>query len=220
MAAALEQLDDAKSDFIANVSHELRTPLTSMRLSLANLTDGVAGPLEDRQAVALHRIQSDAERLIKLVDDLLAMARLEAGVEHVASIELDLAELARAVASSLESLASERDVRIVVTGDGRALADSSMLTRVLTNLVDNAIKFSPDGGQVSVEVGDDVLCVRDQGPGLESETMFERFRQGDAEGVKNRGAGLGLSIVKKLVELCGGTITATNDAGACFTVKL
>src|SRR5262245_6325137 len=220
MAGALHELDRVKSEFVANVSHELRTPLTSLKLSVANLLDGVVGEVDPSQRATLRRIQGELERLIRLVNQLLEMARLDAGAIELKRERVELNELAREVAASLEPLASEHAVRIEIEGAGAVRADRSMLQRVLLNLLDNAIKFSPPRGTVRVLVGDGGFRVQDQGPGIETSFAFEAFRQGKQHGVKNPGVGLGLAIVRRLVELNEGRVRIESGEGAGLFVEL
>jgi two-component system, OmpR family, sensor histidine kinase BaeS len=223
MADALERLDSAKSEFVGNVSHELRTPLTSIKLSIANLQDGVLGPLDPRQEAALSRLGGDVDRVIALVNTLLELARIEAGAVAPRRAPLELHALCREAAQALEPLAQKKEIAIKVRGEGRALGDPEMLVRVVSNLLDNALKFTPAGGQVAVEVAQGKLTVSDSGPGVELADPFGKFVQGESAGVKHRGAGLGLAISKKLVELMGGEIRlAPREAagGAVFVVEL
>jgi signal transduction histidine kinase len=220
MAESLEGLDRAKSDFVAHVSHELRTPLTSLRLSVENLLDGVRGELAPAQRETLARVRGDLERMERLVEDLLELARLEAGAVRPAREAVDLAALAREAAQDLAPAAAQRGVRIEVDGAGHARCDAGLMRRVLANLLDNAVKFSPQGGRVVVAVREDELCVADQGPGVSSERVFERFHKEHA----GPGAGLGLSIVKKLVELQDGQVgigppREDERSGAVFVVR-
>jgi signal transduction histidine kinase len=218
MAAALAELDRAKSEFVGNVSHELRTPLTSMKLGLANLLDGVVGGLEPAQRTALARVQSELERLIALVNQLLEMARLDAGAVVPRSEPVELAPLARSVAESLAPLAAERGIDVRVEGAGTVRADPSMLRRVLLNLLDNALKFAPAGSAVTVRVGPRGLRVEDHGPGLDPDVAFRSFRQGAQDGVRNPGVGLGLAIVKRLIELEGGSVRIERPASGSGTI--
>jgi signal transduction histidine kinase len=220
MAAALSELDRAKSEFVASVSHELRTPLTSMKLSLANLLDGVVGEVTPAQRTALVRVQGELERLILLVNQLLEMARLEAGAVAPRIEPLELAPLARATAESLAPLAAERGLEVRVEGEATVRADPGMLRRVLLNLLDNAIKFAPAGSVVTVRVGPRGFRVEDRGPGLDPDVAFESFRQGTQHGVKHPGVGLGLAIVKKLVELNAGTVRVERPDAAHGTVMV
>ncbi|MEM7308330.1 MAG: HAMP domain-containing sensor histidine kinase [Planctomycetota bacterium] len=220
MAAALHQLDQAKSEFIGNVSHELRTPLTSLRLTVANVLDGVTGDVSPAQRTALERVRRELARLSALVDDLLELARLEAGVVEPKCERVDLALLSSDCAESLAPTADERGVTVEVHGAGEARADPAMVRRVLLNLLDNAIKFSPEGSGVRVRVGPARIEVEDEGPGGVPEDAFERFRQGGRDGVKHGGAGLGLAIVERLVAMHGGRVSVTCDGGATFRVDL
>ncbi len=220
MAGALHELDRVKSEFVANVSHELRTPLTSLKLSVANLLDGVIGEVDPRQRAALERVQGELERLIRLVNQLLEMARLEAGAVEPKRERVELEPLAREVAAALEPLAGEHAIRIEIEGTGAVRADRSMVQRVLMNLLDNAIKFSPARGTVKVVLAPGGFRVQDQGPGVETSFTFEPFRQGHQHGVKNPGVGLGLAIVRKLVELNEGSLRVESGAGAGLVVEL
>ena len=226
MAAALDQLDTAKSEFVGNVSHELRTPLTSMRLSIANLMDGVVGELDERQQRTLGRVQRELDRLIAMVSELLEMARLEAGMVEPVQAAVDLAELAEACAQGRRVEAALRGVNIEVTGSGLALADGAMVRRVLDNLLDNALKFSPEQGSVRIAIEGSRFRVIDEGPGFGADagpSMFEKFRQGARPGVKHQGVGLGLSIVARLVALNGGRVEIEPEVpgttGACVRVE-
>lgn len=220
MADAVAQLDAAKGEFVATVSHELRTPLTSLRLTTSNLLDGVQGPLDERQEAALQRMSGELNRMQRLVEDLLELARLDAGVREPQRAPLDLAILARSTVEVLEPAARERGLQLAVTGAGNAVGDADMLRRVLTNLLDNAIKFSPEGGLVRVEVAENAFEVADSGPGVASDAVFDAFHQEAQDGVAPPGAGLGLAIVRKLIDLHGGTVRVLNEDGALFRVEL
>lgn len=220
MAEALERLDTAKSEFVANVSHELRTPLTSIQLSIANLLEGVLGPVDPRQEKTLSRLRGDVARLIEMVNALLEMARLEAGAVALRRTTLNLRDLAREAQDTLSPLARQKDIEITIVGEGSASADPSMLRRVLLNLLDNAIKFTPQGGWVKLTIFEAGFSVSDSGPGVSLEDPFAKFSQGAQRGVKNKGAGLGLAIAKKMIELHGGSIQLMPGPGATFTVKL
>jgi len=220
MAAALERLDEAKSDFVASVSHELRTPLTSIRLAIANLLDGVVGPMGDEARATLERLRRDVDRMIRMVNDLLEMARLEAEGVEPRKESVDLAALAAECVSSVEPLAVQKSIAVKVEGRGTAQADPSMVRRIVANLLDNAVKFTPKGGNVSVHVAEDEIRVSDTGPGVGVKDPFGKFVQGTQEGVKSGGVGLGLAIVKKLADLHGASIRLENDRGATFVLRL
>lgn len=218
MATALEQLDRAKSTFVGTVSDELRTPLTSLRLSVANLADGVVGDLSPAQQKVIDRIGRDTDRLITRVGDLLALAKLDSGVETARLEELELDVVARASCSALEALARTRDVSLRVEGQGRARADRGMLERILINLIDNGIKFGPEGGVIEVIVDDGLLRVRDDGAGIDDPKLFEAFEQGATHGVKNSGAGLGLAIVQRLAKLQSARVSVSAGERSCVEV--
>jgi signal transduction histidine kinase len=220
MAASLQRLDQAKSDFVGTVSHELRTPLTSLRTTLDNLGDGLLGELQPRQREALQRAQGEVERLRAIVRDTLQLARLEAGAEPLRAAACDLGAVVGNAVEALAGAAAARSVQIEVHGHGRCRGDAELLQRVAANLLENAIKFSPEGGRVTVELGDGLLRVCDQGPGFTTDRPFDAFVQGASAGVKNPGVGLGLAIVRRLVRLHGGEVTAQSDHGGVVTVRL
>ncbi len=214
MARSLQELDRLKSDFVAHVSHELRTPLTSAKLSLANLQDEVIGPMEPKQKEVVARIRRDMDRLIHMVNELLDLARLEAGKVELARESLDLADVVRQAAETARPLAAEKGVALSVeTSALPATGDRKKLVQVILNLLDNAVKFTPSGGSVRVAISGREIAVEDTGPGLPDDPakIFEKFAPRSHPGVP--GAGLGLSIARKLVELHGGTIRAENRTG-------
>ena len=220
MAAAVGRLDAAKSAFAGNVSHELRTPLAAMRVSVANLLDGVVGPLTEGQRSPLERLRADLDRLITTTDDLLYLTRLEAGVVEPTRIRVDLAALAQEAIAGVHRAAEARGQTLSVDGRGTASGDPVLLRRVLTNLLDNAIKFGPSESRVRVVVSPGELRVCDEGPGFDGDDLFEKFHQGHQAGVKSPGVGLGLAIVRQLVELQGGTVFAEAGGGSQLVVRL
>ena len=225
MAAALQQLDTAKSDFVAHVSHELRTPMTSMKLSVANLLDGVVGPVDGKQTEVLSRIRGDLDRLIHMVNELLDIAKLEAGKVALAKEPVELSEIAARAVETLRPIAEKKGVKLQLTAQkSPATADRTKLHQVVVNLVDNAIKFTPSGGRVEIEVAPGRIVVRDTGAGISPERIakiFDKFNQVNANtGIP--GAGLGLSITRKLIDLHGGRIEVASEMGkgTTFTVSL
>lgn len=227
------ELDELKTQFFANVSHELRTPLT---LILAPLERRLCHPIDACFSATEYReteiMLRNARLLYRHVSDLLDAAKFDAGRMTLAWTHLDLARLARTMASHFESLAKERHINysVIVPNTLPAAADSEKLQRVLLNLLSNAFKFTPDGGSITLQLshtgGYAQFEVRDNGPGVPvelREVVFERFRQSDGD-VRRRhgGTGLGLSIVKDLVELHNGTVTLdeTPGGGALFSVRL
>lgn len=221
-----------KSEFVSKLSHELRTPLTSIRGALELMTGGVVGELSRDAEVLLGIASHNVERLTRLIDDLLDVAKLEAGRLKVARLPLDVAAVATRAILASSSLAATRAVTMRRRGSGSAwaLGDEERLLQVLRNLLSNAIHFSPERGSVEVDVTtscDKVrVSVQDEGPGVPAAfagRLFETFAQEDGSDHRvHSGAGLGLAISRSLVELLGGTITYERGAagGALFRVEL
>lgn len=220
MADALQQLDAAKSSFVGAVSHELRTPLTSIQMSLGNLLDGLVGDVDPGQQLVLERVRRDVRRLDRMVRDALALARIEAGAERFEPRLCALAEITRDAAATIEPLAADRSITIESSGDGEAFADPEMLRRILVNLLDNATKFTPDGSTVRVGITDGCVRVRDEGPGFGVDKPFDAFVQGERDGVKNAGVGLGLAIVQQLVTLQNGSVAVEPGPNGIVRVEL
>jgi signal transduction histidine kinase len=206
MVARLDQLVDSQRAFVGDASHQLRTPLTALRLRLENLEAGVDGANRDELDGAL----AEVDRLSRLVDGLLALARADAGAEASAPLDVRAAILERLEA--WRALAEERRVRLeaAVEGDPWARAAPDRIEQVLDNLLSNAIDASPGDAAVEVSArgdGDWVeLHVRDDGPGMSAEQReraFDRFWRG---GSGESGSGLGLAIVRRLVVSDGGTV--------------
>lgn len=217
MAADLGSADQERRRLVATVSHELRTPLAAQRALLENLVDGVVSPDDE----ALRGALSQSERLGALVADLLDLARLDAGVAPLSVTDVRIAYLLQAAAS--ETRIDTRDVQVrceTQPADLVVRADPARLTQLVVNLVDNAIRHSPPGGEVrvsarAIDESTWFLEVRDEGPGIpdeEAERVFERFGSGgDAAG----GTGLGLAIARWVCQLHGGSIAALpNDRAA------
>lgn len=227
----LRQLETMRRDFVANVSHELRTPISVIRLSAENLRDGAMndprhGP---RFVDALLR---NAERLGALIADLLDIARIESGQYPMRPEPIDLPHMTQRVIASVEQLATERGTRLAwdVPAALVAWADRKALDQVLVNLVQNAVKYSPEGSHVQVVGRTDAdrvrVEVRDDGPGIPPEhraRIFERFYRVDAGRSKHMGGtGLGLAIVKHLVTRMSGRVGVEGNTpqGAVFWVEL
>jgi PAS domain S-box-containing protein len=221
----LKELDKMKSDFVSNVSHELRTPLTSIKGSVDNMLDGLTGSLNEKQVRYLARIKSNADRLSRLINDLLDLSRIESGRVEVRSTTLSLTALAGEVAEQLRSLAAEKLIQIEVSSSDPKVtvwADRDKVTQVLMNLIGNAVKFTPQHGKVIVALeknGDDYvqISVDDTGPGIlpeEKNKIFSKFYQfADIDKQKPKGSGLGLAISKALVEMHGGKIWVESKVG-------
>jgi signal transduction histidine kinase len=221
LAVALE----SQRRFVADASHELRTPLTTIRSNAGFLLQRPDAREEDRDA-ALRDISSESERMSRLVQDLLTLARADAGY-HLERAPCDLGEIARDVCRQATNLHPSRDIQahvetVVVSGNADALK------QLLWILIDNGVRHTREGGRVRVSLrarGDvAVLLVEDDGEGIPEEhigRIFERFYQADASR-SSGGAGLGLSIARWVVEEHGGSISATNASpwGAVFRADL
>jgi signal transduction histidine kinase len=229
----LRELDQLKSDFLGNVSHELRTPLAAVKGYVDNLLDGVAGPLTDKPRHYLGRVRDNADRLGRMVSDLLDLTRIEAGKIELLPQALPLADVVSEVVDGLRHVAATRRVRVDLDLPPcpTVWADPDKVHQVVTNLLANAIKFSPPGGEVAVAAhahaeGLVRLVVEDAGPGIppaERERVFDKFYQvGRVEGERRPGTGLGLTIARHLVELHGGRIWVEDapGGGAAFVVLL
>jgi signal transduction histidine kinase len=216
MSADLAEADRQRRDLIANVSHELRTPITALRAVLENLVDGVEPP----DAATLRTMTSQVERLGRLVDQLLDLSRLEAGVVPLERRSFALEPMLERVAEETRITAERgfgRDVRLSVSVDPAGLqldGDAERVHQVVANLMENAVRHSPEGGEVSLAVraenGRVRIEVTDQGPGIpegEAQRVFERFYRADAaRSSTDGGTGLGLAIARWIVDLHGGEI--------------
>jgi two-component system phosphate regulon sensor histidine kinase PhoR len=227
----LRRADRIRRDFVANVSHELRTPLTAIRGYVEALSDGDTTP--DETARFLDVIMRHARRMESLVQDLLRLARIEAGQEALETRACDLLSLAESVGGDLAVSLEARDQRfdIEVAGDAAVVdADPAKLHDVFRNLVANASAYAPEHTTIRFaarRAGDRVaIDVLDEGPGIPEEDrsrIFERFYRVDKSRARDPGGtGLGLAIVKHLVELHGGRVSVSNrpNGGARFTVEL
>ena len=226
----LERTEAMRRTFVADVSHELRTPIASIAAAAETLADGETGEADTAHLLDLIRRQSD--RMRELIDDLMDLAQIEAGAVELKRERLPLGELVREVVRDLAAPAAQRSVRVVVDGDGAVTvdADRRRLGQIVRNLLDNAIKFSREGGTVRLYAGrasgEAYVAVVDEGPGIprsEQEKIFQRFYQVDRSRSKTRpGTGLGLAIVKHLVQLHGGRVEVESELGqgSTFRVRL
>ena len=228
-----EQANHLKDEFLATVSHELRTPLNAV-LGWARMLGSEQLP-PGRAKHAIATIERNASVLAHLIDDLLDVSRIVAGPLHLAPQPVDLAAVVQTVVDAVQPLATAKQVQLAFSPDPAAIntvsGDAGRLQQVVGNLVENAIKFTSEGGRVDVfvERSNNHMEVRvvDTGQGISPEFLpyvFERFRQaGDATTQRHTGLGLGLAIVRQLVELHGGTVHAASQGlgrGATFTVRL
>jgi len=228
----LRELDQAKADFIATVSHELRTPLTSIAGYLEMLQDGDAGELPDTAAAMLSIIDRNATRLRNLIEDLLTQSRIDAGRLRLELSTVQLRPLLQSVMTAMAPLASASDVKLQLGSSEDALsvqADPQQLEQVFTNLISNALKFTPAGGSVQVTLSpadeDGVLIeVRDTGMGIppdEYPNLFTRFfRASNAAEAALPGTGLGLAIVQEIVHRHGGAVDIDSELGVGTTLTV
>jgi len=209
---------DVRRDFVANVSHELRTPLTALALMIENL---LRGALDEREVAVefLRRMAGEIDRLTKMVLELLLLSRLESDREQLIKGEFPLSELVLEVIEDLRGLWGSKEQRLTHEAVPTLVhADRAKLKQVFINLLDNAIKFSPLGSAITVEVqalaAGVRVAVKDQGPGIPAEHLprvYERFFKGSA--ARGGGTGLGLAIVKHIVEAHGGTVAVESKTG-------
>jgi signal transduction histidine kinase len=220
--AEAERASDAKTRFIGNVSHEFRTPLSSI-IGFTSLLAAEHSRLPDAQrAEYLEIVLRNARHLLHVINDILNLSKVEAGTLEVSPAPVYVPEAVAAVVASLGPMAEERRIAVRTVDRSRhfAVADTGRLRQVLQNLLENAIKYSPQGSAVEVEVasgpGGVRIDVRDQGPGISSADqprLFKEFSRIPQPGVRVAGAGLGLALSKQLVELMGGTIGVDSGPG-------
>jgi len=232
MNIRVQASQNSQREFVANVSHELKTPLTSVQGFAQALLDGTASTPEPQKQAA-QVIYNESGRMHRMVLNLLDLARLDAGTLELQRTPLDLAALLTSIAEKLapQAHAGDIDIRVensalpAITGDGDRLA------QVFTNLVDNALKFTPPGGSITLRAGQVDSSVQvevaDTGAGISPEALphiFDRFYQADPSrpGGRKHGSGLGLAIVKEIVGAHGGKISVRSEAGtgSTFTISL
>ena len=222
-------VEEMKNQFVATVSHELRTPLTSIRGSLGLLAGGVAGDLSDEARQMVSVAVSNSERLIRLVNEILDIERIESGRVELEPRETDARSLVAAAADGVAGMAQRHDVELDAAAEPFPLrVDVDRIVQALTNILGNAIKFSPAGACVTVRTresdGDVVFSVRDEGRGIPAEklsSVFERFQQVDATDARDRGGtGLGLAITRSIVEQHGGRVWAESELGRGSTFHI
>jgi signal transduction histidine kinase len=227
MAGEIERARDSEQAFLADISHELRTPLTSIQGFAQAIAEGEAAGEAAPPAAKI--IQRESRRLIRMVEGLLEVAKLQAGGPELARERVEAMSLVNGAVAALEVQAQEAGVKLDVATDGlpTVRGDPDKLAQLFTNLIDNAVKHSPRGASVTVrgarEDGHAVVRVRDSGSGLPGGAqtrLFRRFYRG--ENAQRDGAGLGLAIAQAIAAAHGGAITARNvdEGGAEFTVRL
>jgi signal transduction histidine kinase/CheY-like chemotaxis protein len=232
--ARLKQMDRLKSQFLAHVSHELRTPLTSIVGFADNMIEGLVGSLNMKQEQYLTRIKANGTRLARMITDLLDLSRVEAGKMVLSFDYVVLPALVTEVIEQLRPLATAKHLQVDLHSHDPAMrvwADHDRLSQILTNLIDNAIKYTPEGANISIDLSipDQEMArivVRDTGEGIPADALpklFDPFfRVQQHERSQTKGLGLGLAIVKELVDLHGGSISvqSTVHEGTQFSFTL
>lgn len=232
---AIQRLDKIRQEFVSNVSHELRTPLTVIQSFSEAILDGLVKTEEEKKQY-LNSILDESKRLKRLVDDLLDLRSLEFG-QVMDELEMEcilVSKLIHVTSGNFSSLAKEKNIELAVVPfpqEVKVLGNIDRLKQVMTNLIGNAITYTPEGGKIEVTWGvtnekKAIIRVTDNGPGIpaeELENIWERFYKVDkSRSRKTQGTGLGLAIAKKIVELHGGDITveSTLGQGSTFNVEL
>jgi signal transduction histidine kinase len=235
------EVDRMKSEFIAVVSHEMRTPLTSIKGALGLVGGGATGVLSETAQRMIDIAASNTDRLIRLVNDMLDLERIESGRIALVRAEADLNELLRDAVAIMRPVAEREGVKIVANDTDvagpRVWVDSDRIVQTVTNLLSNAVKFSPSGSSVTLQIanhrannGSEMVAVRviDHGRGVppdRAKDIFVRFHQVDASDSRDKGGtGLGLAICKSIVDEHGGEIwiesTPGGGATCSFTLPL
>jgi NtrC-family two-component system sensor histidine kinase KinB len=215
-------LDDAKTNLVATVSHELKTPLTSVRMVLHLILEQSLGPLTDKQASLLETARKDAERLLKMLDALLDIARLEAGASALTKSPIAPAALVESIRDEVQALVATNGLKLVTEVEPflpEVLVDRQQIGQVFHNFIANALKHSPPGGKIQIAAvsgpeGSVQFSVGDEGPGIATEhqgLIFDRFYR--VPGQTKRGAGLGLSIAREIVVAHGGRVGVRSEIG-------
>lgn len=230
----LKKLDQLKSDFISSVSHDIRTPLQSIQESIALVLEGIVDPHTDKGKQILEVTKRSILRLSTMINDLLDFSKLEAGKMRVRIEPADIQILIDEVLGSLKSLSEKKRIKLCFDHQPdvpKVLCDAERMIQVFTNLVGNAIKFTPENGSITVKVEMAInkqvhVRISDTGIGIDKndlERIFDRFEQvKDANDNKPKGTGLGLSICRELLKLHGGKIWAESELGkgSSFIVAL
>jgi len=225
MSQRLKELDRMKADFFASMSHELRTPLTSIKEGTGLLLEGVGGATTEKQQKLLGIITEESNRLITLVNTFLDLSKMEAGMMRYEFETSQIEPLIKRAVAEITPLVEAKQIHFESALDGPMPAvrlDPERILQVLRNLMGNAVKFTPKGGQVSVTVkrhdGNLEVSVKDSGPGIPAESLgsiFEKFSQGSHAGANHRqGTGLGLAIAKNIITSHGGSIWAESQLGS------
>ncbi len=226
-----KRVDRMKNEFISTVSHELRTPLTSIRGALGLVTGGVVGEINDKTRTLLNTAARNCDRLTRLINDILDIEKMESGQMQFDFHNHRVTTLLQQAVEHNATIAAGANIKLTISEcpDVEIRVDADRFQQVITNLISNAIKFSPNGGCVTItgQRNSDHLriSVEDQGPGIPHDfhdRIFQKFAQADSSDARQKGGtGLGLSIVKTITERFGGQAGFTSSSsGACFYVDL
>jgi PAS domain S-box-containing protein len=225
---AFKRVDRMKNEFVSTVSHELRTPLTSIRGSLGLLAGGVAGALPGNAQGLVEIARTNCERLVRLINDILDVEKIESGKMRFDLQALEMKPLLLQAVAANEGFARQHGVALTVVAPESAIkatVDADRMNQVLTNLISNAVKFSPQGATVEVvlsEAGERLrVDVVDHGPGIPEEfrgRIFQKFSQADSSDTRQKGgSGLGLNISRAIIEHLGGKLGFTTETGVGTT---
>jgi len=227
MADELASLEDMRRAFLANVSHDMRSPIASIKGFVSAMLDGTIAP--EREKHYLKMVKDSAERMLKLVEDLLDIARIDSGQFTIERVRFNLTERIRQTAARMEPLFKQYQIGIHMEDlgeDAYVRADPDRIDQVMTNLLQNAVYHSPPGSEVRVSVtrtsGAVTVSVADSGSGMTEEElsrMWDRFYKGDKARSKKTGTGIGLSIVKHILDLHGSEVQAESSPGKGTTVR-
>ncbi|HEY3306494.1 MAG TPA: ATP-binding protein [Candidatus Binatia bacterium] len=224
MSSRLKHLDNMKSEFFATMSHELRTPLTSIKEGIGLLLEGVGGTVTDKQRRLLRILAEESDRLIRLVNSLLDLSKMEEGMMTYNVEPASLASVIQRAVTEIGPLAEAKRIKIearVAKQMPLVKMDPDRILQALRNLVGNAVKFTPEGGRVTLSAeqknGSVAVSVTDTGPGISAEDLpmiFDKYRQGNSRSsYMLRGTGLGLAIVKHIITSHGGHVWVESEAG-------
>ncbi len=233
MCYKLKEIDKLKSDFLSFMSHELRTPLTSIKEGSTLLLEGIGGDITDKQKRLLTIIRSETDRLIDIVNSLLDLSKMEAGMMTYNYGYADISQLINRAVTELEPISESKNIKLETEIEDRlprVKVDSERILQVLRNLMGNAIKFTPNGGKVKIlarMINNEIeVSISDTGIGIEKEnlkTIFDKFQQASIKSQRSfKGTGLGLAIVKHIIDAHGGKIWVESEPGkgSTFTFVL
>ncbi len=231
----LQELNEMKTAFVSQASHDLRTPLTAIKGSLDNLSLGIAGELTEKQQRILGRATSSVDRLTHLINDVLDLSRIESGRTNLTKSELSMKALVQNTVLECAPAADQKKIMLnldEISDSCKIQADGGKIQRVVNELISNAIKYTPDNGQVNISLRKDesstqphqiILSVKDSGIGMskeDCEKIWDRFFRSVASQHFAKGSGLGLSIAKELVELHNGKLSVESEEGKGTTFEL